>query len=192
MSFRDAPASLSVASMFAKVCRVCASKLPASELPAGSFCPVWPAIQTTLPPSVITAGENARDFCHVPRTNDFFMAPPPWPTAQPARVRLISGCPLRRQTNGRPVNEKLANNEHSVQPRRRLHQDRFRKFRGQMVEEHAHGRQQPLPVGEQSRDRRINDQGSLIDHSVVQRTSFVVTGVISLDDGTAQACFNLS
>jgi hypothetical protein len=27
----------------------------------------------TLPPSVITAGENARDFCHVPRTNDFFM-----------------------------------------------------------------------------------------------------------------------
>jgi hypothetical protein len=49
-----------------------------------------------------------------------------------------------------------------------------------------------LPVGEQSRDRRINDQGSLIDHSVVQRTSFVVTGVISLDDGTAQACFNLS
>jgi hypothetical protein len=22
---------------------------------------------------VITAGENARDFCHVPRTNDFFM-----------------------------------------------------------------------------------------------------------------------
>ena len=27
----------------------------------------------TLPHSVITAGENARDFCHVPRTNDFFM-----------------------------------------------------------------------------------------------------------------------
>jgi hypothetical protein len=26
-----------------------------------------------LPPSVITAGENALDFCHVPRTNDFFM-----------------------------------------------------------------------------------------------------------------------
>jgi hypothetical protein len=26
-----------------------------------------------LPPSVITAGENARDLCHVPRTNDFFI-----------------------------------------------------------------------------------------------------------------------
>jgi len=29
----------------------------------------------TFPPSVITAGENARDFCHVPRTNDFFIGP---------------------------------------------------------------------------------------------------------------------
>src|SRR5215467_9706164 len=29
----------------------------------------------TLPPSVITAGENARDFCHVPRTNAFFIGP---------------------------------------------------------------------------------------------------------------------
>src|SRR6476646_9813190 len=28
-----------------------------------------------LPPSVITAGENARDFCHVPRTNDFSIEP---------------------------------------------------------------------------------------------------------------------
>src|SRR5262249_2500153 len=35
----------------------------------------------TLPPSVITAGENARDFCHVPRTNDFFIGPLLWFTA---------------------------------------------------------------------------------------------------------------
>jgi hypothetical protein len=28
-------------------------------------------------PSVITAGENARLCCHVPRTNDFFITPYP-------------------------------------------------------------------------------------------------------------------
>jgi hypothetical protein len=27
---------------------------------------------------VITAGEKARDFCHVPRTNDFFILTPVW------------------------------------------------------------------------------------------------------------------
>src|SRR5262249_53175258 len=74
MSFKEAPASFSVASMFLKVCRVCASKSPARELPAASLCPVWPAIHTILPPSVITAGEYARDFCHVRRTNVFSMA----------------------------------------------------------------------------------------------------------------------
>src|ERR1051325_9160401 len=73
----------SVASKFLKACRVWASKSPASQPPAASFCRVWPAIQTILPPSVITAGENARDFCHVPRTNDSFMAP----SSRPSRDR---------------------------------------------------------------------------------------------------------
>ena len=37
-----------------------------------------------------------------------------------------------------PVSEKFAKNKHSVQPRGRLHHDRFGEFRGKMVEEHAH------------------------------------------------------
>jgi hypothetical protein len=38
-----------------------------------------------------------------------------------------------------PVSEKVARNKHSVQHRGRLHQDRFGKLCGEMVNEHAHG-----------------------------------------------------
>src|SRR5690348_8877585 len=58
MSFNVPPARCSVFSRFLKACRTCASKLPASEAPASSTNPTWPASQIVLPPSVTTAGEN--------------------------------------------------------------------------------------------------------------------------------------
>ena len=52
-----APASASVFSILRKVCRHCASKSPASDLPASSTAPVWPASQRVLQaPSVTTTG----------------------------------------------------------------------------------------------------------------------------------------
>src|SRR5215472_9354882 len=74
MSLNFAPASPSVFSMLRKVCLNWASKSPASDLPASSVCPVCPAMKMVRPaPSAMTAGENARLTCQVPRTNDFFI-----------------------------------------------------------------------------------------------------------------------
>src|SRR5215470_4776740 len=74
MSLSLAPASASVFSMLRKVCLNWASKSPASDLPASSVCPVCPAMKMVRPvPSAMTAGENARLTCQVPRTNDFFI-----------------------------------------------------------------------------------------------------------------------
>src|SRR6516162_9802368 len=74
MSLNFAPASASVLSMLRKVCLNWASKSPASDLPASSVCPVCPAMKMVRPaPSAMTAGENARLTCQVPRTNDFFI-----------------------------------------------------------------------------------------------------------------------
>src|SRR6516165_3807467 len=72
MSRNVAPACANVFSILRKVCRNWASKSPASDLPLSSACPVWPAMKIVrCAPCVITAGENARLACHVPRTKDF-------------------------------------------------------------------------------------------------------------------------
>src|SRR5947199_9488674 len=63
MLSRLPPARCNVRLIAANVARTCASKSPASDFPEASSSPAWPASQTVLPPSVITAGENARSFC---------------------------------------------------------------------------------------------------------------------------------
>src|SRR5882724_13230494 len=55
---------------------VWASKLPAMSLPSPSTVAVWPASQTTRPPSVMTAGEYARFFCASVPSRYFAMSAP--------------------------------------------------------------------------------------------------------------------
>src|SRR3989442_7556333 len=55
---------------------VWASKLPAMSLPSPSTVAVWPASQTTRPPSVMTAGEYARFFCASVPSRYFSMSAP--------------------------------------------------------------------------------------------------------------------
>jgi hypothetical protein len=65
-------ASVSVFSIFRNVWRHWASKSPANDFPLSSLAPVWPAIHIVRPGlSVMTAGENARCFCQLPRMKDF-------------------------------------------------------------------------------------------------------------------------
>src|SRR6266851_7663039 len=57
------PARLSVRSIWRKISRAWPSKFPTRLPPWPSWRAVWPASQTIRPPSVMTAGEKARDFC---------------------------------------------------------------------------------------------------------------------------------
>src|SRR5262249_49871424 len=70
------PTRRSVWSISANTRCVWASKLPEMSLPSASTVAVWPASQTTRPPSVRTAGEYARFFCASVPSRYFAMAAP--------------------------------------------------------------------------------------------------------------------
>src|SRR5262249_46456339 len=70
------PTRRSVWSISANTRCVWASKLPEMSLPSPSTVAVWPASQTTRPPSVTTAGEYARFFCASVLSRYFAMAAP--------------------------------------------------------------------------------------------------------------------
>src|SRR5438034_9632173 len=70
------PTRRSVWSISANTRCVWASKLPAMSLPSPSTVAVWPASQTTRPPSVMTAGEYARVFCASVPSRYFAMSAP--------------------------------------------------------------------------------------------------------------------
>src|ERR1051325_5877709 len=56
----EPPARSSVRLISARMVRACSSNLPEMSLPSRSVVVVWPASQTVLPPSVMTAGEKPR------------------------------------------------------------------------------------------------------------------------------------
>src|SRR4029453_11617123 len=70
------PTRRSVWSISANTRCVWASKLPEMSLPSPSTVAVWPASQTTRPPSVMTAGEYARFFCASVPSRYFAMSAP--------------------------------------------------------------------------------------------------------------------
>src|SRR5262249_14406419 len=70
-------------------------KLPEMSLPSPSTVAVWPAIQTTRPPSVTTAGEYARFFCASVPSRYFAMSAPFSRVRECGEYRTLVADPLR-------------------------------------------------------------------------------------------------
>src|SRR5947209_7146605 len=89
----EPPARSSVRPSSSNTVRVCSSNLPLMSLPFTSVVVVLPASQTMRPPSVMTAGENARLFwCSVPSMCSIFAGGMGVPSA--ARILEVE-APLR-------------------------------------------------------------------------------------------------